>query len=91
MVDLSPDNLNELWISGQVIAVTFYEDHNKLVFTLKNQAGKFYVEICPVTTLSAVTRGDHVMVHGSLFSLRSGHYDTAKIRANLIQPLNTCG
>ena len=89
MITPSPININELWIAGQVIGVTYYDDHDKLVFTLKNTDGKFCVELCPVKTIASVVRGDKVMVRGSLFSQRSGRHDTAKIRASLIHTLDT--
>jgi hypothetical protein len=87
MKTLSSNNLNELWITGQVIGARYYDDHDKLVFTLKNTDGRFYIELCPAQAVPIVSQGDQVMVHGSLFSQWSGKGDTAKIRASLIQTL----
>jgi hypothetical protein len=87
MKTLSSNNFNELWITGQVIGVRYYDDHDKLVFTLRNTDGRFCVELCPAKAVSNVSHGDQVMVRGSLFSQWSGKQDTAKIRASLIQTL----
>jgi hypothetical protein len=88
MITIPATDINELWITGQIIGVTYYKDHNKLVFTLRNLEGKFCVEYCPPNSNKAVSRGDSVVVRGSLFSLRNGKYDIAKIRARLIHTLN---
>jgi hypothetical protein len=80
-------DLNELWIIGQIISLRYYDDHDKLVFTLGNTDGRFCVELCSPKTTSKVSRGDQVMVRGSLFSQWSGKQDTAKIRASLVQTL----
>jgi hypothetical protein len=89
MINNSPTKINEICITGQVIGVTYYNDHDKLVFTLKTAEGRFCVELCPSNPTTRISRGDQVIVHGSLFSLRSGSSDAAKIRANLLQPLST--
>ena len=89
MNTLSPNNLNELWISGQIVCLRHYEDHNKLVFTLRNTAGRFCIEVCPANTVANLFRGDQVMVRGALFSQWSGKQDTTKIRASLVQPFST--
>jgi hypothetical protein len=89
MITIPATNINEICITGQVIGVTYYDDHDKLVFTLKNTEGRFCVELCPSNSATRISRGDKVIVHGSLFSLRSGSSDAAKIRANLLQRLNT--
>ena len=88
MIILSPTHINELWITGQVISVRYYDDHDKLVLTLKNTDGRFCIELCPAKAGSNVSHGDQVMVRGSLFSQWSGKQDTAKIRASLIQTLD---
>ena len=78
-------DINDVSITGQVISVTYYEDHNKLVFTVKNANGNFCVEFHPFSAEGGINRGDTVMVSGSLFSSRSGKNDAAKIRARLVR------
>ena len=78
-------DINDVSITGQVISVTYYEDHNKLVFTVKNPNGNFCVEFHPFSAEVGINRGDTVMVSGSLFSSRSGKNDAAKIRARLVR------
>ena len=85
---LSP-NINKVSITGQVIGLTYYEDHKKLVFTMKNPDGSFCVEFQTLKTKVEIARGDQVMVTGTLFSIRSGRYDAAKIRAQTIKNLDS--
>jgi RPA family protein len=82
-------NINKVSITGQVIGVTFYEDSSKLVFTVKNPDGSFCVEFHPLKAEVEISRGDQVMVMGSLFSMRSGRYDAAKIRARTVKNLDS--
>jgi RNase P/RNase MRP subunit p29 len=88
MITLPSLNINKVSITGQVIGVTYYEDSNKLVLTVKNLDGSFCVEFHPLKAEVEITRGDQVMVTGSLFSMRSGRYDAAKIRARLVRVMD---
>ena len=85
---LSP-NINKISITGQVTGLTYNGDRKKLVFTIKNPDGSFYVEFQALKTKVGFTRGDQVMVTGTLFSIRSGRYDAVKIRAQAIKILDS--
>jgi len=85
---LSP-NINKISITGQVVGLSYYEDQKKLVFTMKNPDGSFCVEYQKIKTKVEISRGDQVMVTGTLFSIRSGRYDAVKIRAQAIKNLDS--
>jgi hypothetical protein len=87
MFTLSSNYLNELWIIGQVVSLRYYDDHEKLVFTLKNKDGRFCIELCPARAVNNVSHGDQVIVRGSVFSQWTGNKDSMKIRARIIQTL----
>jgi RPA family protein len=82
-------NINKISITGQVVGLTYNEDRKKLVFTMKNPDGSFCVEFQALKTKVGIARGDQVMVTGTLFSIRSGRYDAAKIRAQMIKNLGS--
>lgn len=85
---LTSHAMNMLWLTGQVVNLRYYDDHDKLVFTLKNTEGRFCIEVCPAKATGNIAHGDQVMVYGALFSQWSGKQDTAKIRASLVQSIN---
>jgi len=84
-------NINKISITGQVVNPSYDQDHNKLVFTLENLDGKFYVEFHPSKAEVGMTQGIRVMVTGSIFSLRSDRYRLIRIRARSVHNLdNKC-
>jgi hypothetical protein len=88
MITLSANEIDEVFITGKVIGANYYADHNKLVFTVKNTNGKFYVEFHPFDGEVPIQYGDTVMVSGILFSTRAGKFDGAKIRARQVRVKN---
>jgi len=88
MITIPATNINEISIIGQVVSLSYDQDHNKLVFTLENSDGKFCVEFHPCRTEAGITQGTRVMVTGSLFSLRSERYRFIRILARLVRILD---
>jgi hypothetical protein len=88
MITIPAIDINEISIIGQVVSLSYDQDHNKLVFTLENSDGKFCVEFHPCRTEVGITQGDKVMVTGSLFSLRSERYRFIRIEARLVRILD---
>lgn len=84
-------NINKISITGQVVNPSYDQDHNKLVFTLENSYGKFYVEFHPAKTEVGMTQGTRVMVTGSIFSLRSERYRLIRIQAKAVHNLDNEG
>jgi exonuclease VII large subunit len=82
-------HINKISITGQVTGLTYNEDHKKLVFTMRNPDGCFIVEFQALKTKVDITRGDQVIVTGTLYSIRSGRYDAVKIRAQMIKNLGS--
>jgi RPA family protein len=82
-------NINKISITGQVTGLTYNDDRKRMVFTIKNPDGSFCVEFHTLKTKMEITRGDQVMVTGTLFSIRSGRYDAAKIRAQTVKNLDS--
>ena len=89
----APDllDLNQLILSGQVASrLRIYAD-GKLVFTLENEWGRFYVQW--VTPNWQPLKGSRVMVRGSVFSAmcKCGRSHTARVHADDVILLNDNG
>ena len=76
--------LNQIVLSGQIMSRVQVYASGKLVFTLKNESGRFFVQW--VSPNWKPDQDSHVLVRGSLFSAlckcKRGH--TARIQADEI-------
>ena len=82
--------LNELLVSGfvtsQVKIYPFGETARKAVFTLQNSSGRFYVQWNHAAWQPS--RGDYVMIRGSVFSVLLNGTDAGRIKAEEVYLLS---
>ncbi len=81
--------INTVVVTGRIASdvQVFAEGAGKIVFTLQNTSGRYYVQwSAPPYDAPTLTRGAEVVVQGSLFSRqRQGGADTSGINAQVVQ------
>lgn len=81
-------HLNAITLSGKVIAMQRYQDRDdKLILTISNTEGCYYIEFLPASSAPDIEKGDQVLIHGSLFSRRRDGKDAIRISAKSITPM----
>lgn len=77
-------DVNQVLISGVIASkVHVYERERRLIFTLHNRLGRFYVQYTG-TALWTLGRGHPVLIRGKLFSVPVGGSDVGRISADEI-------
>jgi len=81
-------DVNELILTGLIVSQVRYH-RDKCVFTLENCNGRFFVlwrnpEWQP-------ERGQHVMIHGEIYSVFRGQYHNTRVRAKSVTALQAQG
>ena len=84
----SPDRqeINQLQISGQIISRVRIYSSGKMVFTLSNPAGRFYVQWLYPHWQPHL--GQKVLVRGSIYSFTTEQGNSARVQADEIILLN---
>lgn len=78
-------DINKLLISGRIISPVRRYESGKVVFTLANRDGRFYVEWRRPTWVPE--QGGAVLVNGAVRSRKQGGRDVPSIQAEEISPL----
>ncbi len=78
-------DINKLLISGRIISPVRQYESGKVVFTLANQNGRFYVEWVHPTWVPK--QGGSVLVNGTIHSRKQAGRDVPSIQAEEISPI----
>lgn len=86
---MGKSHLNTVAVSGEVKALTRYDDRGqeKLVLTICNAEGSYCIEFAPASDAPVIEKGDQIMVHGNLFSSQREGKNTTKINAKSLLPV----
>lgn len=79
------EEINYAYISGQVIAIRYDKPGDKIMLTVRNSQGSFFVEILPASKAPRLAMKDHVIVAGMLRSFWNGHCDVVRMCVHTVE------